>query len=69
MTTKLIEVRRARRGEKDAEVVFVRQGKDRQKYTIYGCKCYESWSQWGAPTEVLGDNVDIVEKWRRGDIL
>lgn len=52
-----------------AEVVFTRMDNRGPKYTIYGCQSYESWMQWGAPTEVLSDNVDDIEKWRKGDKL
>jgi len=66
METKLIGIRKPTNAEKKngAEVVFTRQTSDRE-FTIYACKSYESWEQWGAPIEVLGDNVDDVEKWRR----
>lgn len=67
--TELQEVRKPNRDEKKrgAEIVFVRTD-GKRKYTILACECYESWEQWGAPTEVLWDNVDTVENWRQGRI-
>lgn len=65
--TKLIEVKRYTKPYRGAEVKFTRQ-EGRIKHTIYACKCYESWSQWGAPEYVLGDNVPAVERWRNGTI-
>ena len=67
MTTKLIEIRQPTKEEKEngAEVVFVRKDESNKEHTIYGCKCYESWEQWGSSKEILGDNVDDIEKWRR----
>lgn len=50
-----------------AEIAFdytETRGSHTIKTTILACTCYESWEQWGASTEVLGANVDIVEKWR-----
>jgi hypothetical protein len=66
-TTTLEAVRKptsaeARRG---AEVVFERVDRDGHEHTILACKCYESWEQWGAIREVLCDNIDAVERWRR----
>lgn len=63
----LLEIRRApnpaekRRG---ADIVFERTDTRGTRYVILACRCYESWEQWGAPTEILGDNVDDVEFWR-----
>ena len=70
MATRLLSVDVPNRSEKKrgAEVVFTRA--DGQcRYTILACKCYESWEQWGAPMEVLGDNVDAVEHWRRTNYI
>ncbi len=67
MATKLIEIRKPTKEEKNAEIVFIRKDKSNKIHTIYGCKCYESWEQWGASKEILGDNVDDIEKWRRND--
>lgn len=69
--TRLTQIREATTAEqKDhgAEVVFTRK-EGKCEFTIFGCQCYESWEQWGAPKDVLGDNVDDIEKWRRGDRL
>lgn len=68
--TKLVAVRKptpAEEKERGGEVVFEREGGGRT-YTIHASRCYESWQQWGAPTEVLGDNVDAVERWRHGGL-
>ena len=67
--SKLIAIRKPNRAEKKrgAEVVFVRKDGQRE-YTILAATCYESWEQWGAPTEILGDNVDTVERWRHRGI-
>lgn len=50
--------------KRGAEVVFMRSNRQGNAIRILACKCYESWEQWGANTEYLGDNVDDVEKWR-----
>ena len=64
--TKLVSVREPNRAERKrgAEIVFVRRD-GRYKFVILAAKCYESWEQWGAPREVLGDNVPTVERWRQ----
>lgn len=51
----------AKRG---ADVVFERSG----GHVILACRCYEAWEQWGAPQDVLCDNVDAVEQWRRNGL-
>ena len=51
--------------QSNAEVIFERKDSTNRVYTIYGCVCYESWQQWGAPREILGDNVDDIERWRQ----
>lgn len=70
MTTKLSTVRPPSRDERKrgADVVFERK-EGARRYTIYACRCYESWEQWGAPDEVLADNVRAVELWRRAGML
>lgn len=66
--TKLDAVRKPTPAEKKrgAEVAFDRSDDDGHDYTILACRCYESWEQWGAATEILCDNVDAVENWRHG---
>lgn len=67
-TSRLIEVREANAHEQrthKAEVVFVRQHERGNRYTIFGTKSHDSWEQWGAPDDVLSDNVDAIERWRR----
>ena len=56
---------KAERKGKGAEVVFTREDSKGREYTIYACRCYESWEQWGASVEVLQDNVSDVDDWRR----
>lgn len=71
MTT-LTQIREATLEEQKneaAEVIFTRKDRLGQVYIIYGSECYESWLQWGAPKEVLGDNVDDIEKWQKGSRL
>jgi hypothetical protein len=65
--SKLIETRNPTREEElaDVEVVFVRKDKRGTLHTIYGCTVYESWEQWGAPREILSDNVPDIEAWRK----
>lgn len=73
MTTRLIEVRgpSADEAQKGAEITFVRCDSDGVHHSIKACVTYESWSQWGVSTDILGDNVEAVEAWRRGldDVL
>ena len=53
------------RKTKGAEVVFTYEDESSgQIIKVYGCKCYESWEQWGAPLEVLQRNVNRIEAWR-----
>ena len=65
--THLIEIREPNPDEekKGAEIVFIRGDKNDNEHTIYGCKCHESWEQWGTIPEILGDNVEDIERWRR----
>jgi hypothetical protein len=68
-TTTLTGWRKATKQErksKGADVVFTREDSDGMEYTIYACRCYESWEQWGEPRDILADNVDDVEEWRNG---
>ena len=58
----------AAEAKRGAEVAFDRQDSDGREYTVLACKCYESWEQWGAATEVLADNCDAVERWRHGGL-
>jgi hypothetical protein len=65
----LIAIRRptgaeARRG---AEIVFVRRHRGVRE-TILASTCYESWQQWNAPRAALADNVELIERWRRGEL-
>lgn len=68
--TRLVAVRKptAAEAKRGAEVAFDREDDDGREITILACKCYESWEQWGAPTEILSDNVDAVERWRHGGL-
>jgi hypothetical protein len=67
--TRLDEVRKPTSREKKehgGEVVFIRKDDQRKVvYKIFASKCYEGWEQWGADRDILGDNVDDVERWRR----
>ena len=65
MASKLIEMRLPREGE-NCDIVFVRRDDRDFVYEIQAAVCYESWEQWGAYKEILSDNVDTVEAWRRG---
>ena len=67
METKLINTREpdTEEQEKGAEIVFIRRDKNGNEHTIYGSKLFESWEQWGTVTEVLGDNVEDIERWRK----
>lgn len=56
---------KAEKKSKGADVVFTREDEDGKEYTIYGCKCYESWEQWGQPGYILSENVDAIEEWRQ----
>lgn len=64
--SKLTDTRKPTPKEKKdgAEIVFERE-KDGKEYTILAAKSYESWEQWGAPKDILADNVNTVEKWRK----
>ena len=64
--TKLVSIRKPTKAEekRGADVVFEREDSDGREYTILGCKCYESWEQWGQPAEILSDNCDAIENWR-----
>lgn len=66
MKTILVAVRRPDEAEAKcgAEIIFERRDSLRS-HTILAAKCYESWEQWGAYSEVLSENVRAVEAWRR----
>lgn len=68
--TKLDSVRKPTSAEskRGADVVFERSDASGRAHVILACRCYEGWEQWGAPAEVLADNCDAVECWRRGGI-
>lgn len=69
MTTKLIEVRGPTAEEaaaKGGDVVFVRRAEDGTETAIHASVCGGSWQQWGADRDILADNGDAVEAWRRG---
>ena len=50
--------------KRGADVAFDRTDGEGREFTVLACRCYESWEQWGAATEILSDNVDAVERWR-----
>jgi hypothetical protein len=52
--------------DRGADVVFTREDGDGREYTIYACRCYESWEQWGERRDILAENVEDVERWRNG---
>lgn len=64
--TKLDSVRKPTSAEikRGADVAFDRSDSSGRNHTILASRCYESWEQWGAPSEILADNVDAVETWR-----
>lgn len=47
-----------------AEIIFIYKDEYKNFIRVKACKVYESWEQWGANTEILGQNVDRVEAWR-----
>lgn len=67
MKTKLILINKPNKAlrSEGVDVVFKRIDRFDNVYTIYGCECYESWQQWGASKDVLSDNVDDIEAWRK----
>ena len=69
--TKLLLVRDPypKEEEKGAEIVFIRGDENGNKYLIYGRKVYESWEQWGTWEEILWDNMDAIDLWRRNRLL
>lgn len=66
MTSKLVSIRKPTTAEKKrgAEIAFERDDERGHSHTVLAATCYESWEQWGAPREILCDNVDAVERWR-----
>lgn len=49
-----------------AEAIFIREGVDTKKeYIVYGCRCFESYQQWGQPMSILTDNIPDIEYWRK----
>jgi hypothetical protein len=65
--TKLIKITTPNSDEikNGAEVAFIRKDNFGRFHRVLGCKCYESWEQWGADREILSDNVRTIEIWRR----
>lgn len=55
--------------EQECALVFERIDYDGREYTIYADSSTDEhgWFQWGGvPKEVLGDNVDDIERWYHG---
>lgn len=67
MKTSFKGLRKPTREEKSkgAEIVFLHEDQAGNIITVYGCKVYESWEQWGAPLQVLQDNTENIEAWRK----
>jgi hypothetical protein len=65
MRSHLLQIRKPTLAEKagGAEIVFIRAD-FHKTYAIKACTCYESYEQWGAPVEILRDNVSLVQHWR-----
>lgn len=56
----------AEQAAKGAEIVFIRRNNSTgQTVEIMGATCHESWEQWGQPSEILSENVEDIEKWRK----
>lgn len=67
MATKLIEICAPNREEEGADVVFVRKdGKHAIRIKAMFDRDMGGWSQWGADTGTLGDNVPAIEAWAEG---
>lgn len=60
----LVEVYRPT--DDNGEIGFKRVDERGDVHDIRASVCYESWQQWGADEQILGDNCDAVEAWRRG---
>ena len=67
MSTELVRRRLPIQAERNlgSEIVFIRKDNFGKYYKVLARRSHESWEQWGAPTEVLSDNVPDVEKWRK----
>jgi hypothetical protein len=69
MPTVLVETRsptQSERRDEEAEIVFIRRSTQTGRtFTILACRSLESFEQWGAPREVLSENVKVVEEWRK----
>lgn len=65
--SRLIAVRapNATESEAGAEIVFERVS-DGVSAFIKASYCDGSYQQWGAPTPILGDNVEVVTRWADG---
>lgn len=69
MTSRLIDIRgpNAQEAEGGAWIVFHRRDRDGVTEYFIGASYYEgSYQQWGAPTPILGDNVEAVTQWANG---
>ena len=66
MGSKLIKTRKPNADEflKGAEIVFERKDEKGSIHSIFARKCCGSWEQWGTWKEILGDNMEDVERWR-----
>ena len=68
-SNRLAAIRLPTRGEKraGAEIVFEWLHNGRME-VICAARCYEGWQQWGANRDALSANVELVERWRCGDL-
>jgi hypothetical protein len=71
MTSRLIEQREPtpeEREERGGEVVFVRETPGGRVEVIHACRMEGgTYQPWGAPRDVLGDNVGDVTAWAQGE--
>ena len=66
-STKLVGQRPPTKFEdkRGAETVFIRKDKAGRAYEIFASYHTEhgAWEQWGAPTEILSENVSAMDVW------
>jgi hypothetical protein len=51
-----------------AEIKFIREAFNGERYVVFACKSCDGYKQWGAPPDILTDNEPVVDSWIKGTL-